>query len=149
MKQAALYIFRAIEDTVLHEVVNTQCEQLLSGHDVFDKRFLVEPRACKGQPDILRSTKAVLECGGVAAKDLLYFTDNSCGFALAFFLISDIVFVEVELLASVDGDLSLRSLDSVTVVFSEARFIEESCIWHYTRRPNVIKVCVPVVLSID
>ena len=39
VKQAALYVLRAIEHPVVHEVVNTQCEQLLSGHDVFDKRF--------------------------------------------------------------------------------------------------------------
>ena len=91
----------------------------------------------------------MLECGGVAAKDMLFFTDNACGFAIAFFRISDILFVEVELLAPVDGDISLRNLGSVSVVFQEASFVEESCIWHYTRQPNIIKVCVPVVMSLD
>ena len=52
VKDTAPHVFRRMEHTVLVDVVNKQCEQILSGHDLFERIFLIEPRQCKLQKDI-------------------------------------------------------------------------------------------------
>ena len=138
-----------MEHTVVVDIVNQHCEQMLSGHDLFEATFLVEPRECKLQPNILASHRAVLPCGPVRNEDIIFFEDMVCAVVKGFFIISEIYFVEVVELPSVSGDISLRrftnSIDNDTI-FKECRFVVDSCIWHYTCEADVIKVCVPPLL---
>jgi hypothetical protein len=43
VKASALHVFRHIAHTVLADVVNKNCEQLISGHDLFKRELLVSP----------------------------------------------------------------------------------------------------------
>lgn len=145
IKDIALHVFRNIEHTVITDVVNHACEQIVSGHDIFESMFLVEPRACKLQPHLSTSTKAVLECGAVSKNDVVFFQDQMCAKVVAFFIISEIYFIEVIVLPMVDGRMELRRATEIDTVFKEARLIEDSCIWHSTEDETVIRVCVPPV----
>ena len=83
------------------------CEQMVGGHDLFEKMILVQPRECKLQPEIMKSKKAVLECGAVSHNDVSFFEDFACGRVQAFFDINNILFVEVGLMRQVGGDQRL------------------------------------------
>lgn len=43
VKAAALFVFRSLEHTTLAHILNAQCEQVIEGHSLFQKRFLVRP----------------------------------------------------------------------------------------------------------
>ena len=128
------------------DIVNHHCEQLLSGHDLFAAMFLVEPRECKLQPDILTSSRAVLHCGPVRKDDILFFNDMTCARATGFYLISEIYFVEVVELPIVADDIYKRFSNGTISIFKECRFVVDACIWHATEDEGIIKVCVPPVL---
>jgi hypothetical protein len=146
VKDAALYVFRYMEHTVVVDVVNQHCEQIASGHDLFSQMFLVEPRECLLQPGLATSRRAVLECGMVAKGDVVFFTDMVCGAVLAFFDISDVLFVEVRLMPAVSDDRSLRTDVQTETSFKECRSIVDSCIWHSTEQAGIVRVCVPPIL---
>lgn len=147
VKDAALHVMRFMEHTVLLDVVNQMCEQMTNGHDIFQKMFLVEPRECKLQTDILTSKRAILECGAVRSNDIVMFEDCACGRVLAFFLMSEALFVEVALMQPVNNDISLRDDTRLDVRFIECRLVVDSCMWHSTEQAGIIKVCVPPILT--
>ena len=66
-------MFRHFEHTTLASIINEQCEQILDGHCLFNKEFLVHSTevnifgVC-----LLRSSRVVLQCGELAAGDVLY-----------------------------------------------------------------------------
>lgn len=146
IKDAALHVFRYMEHTVLIDVVNQMCHQVTEGHDLFSKMFLVKPRACKHQPDVLSSSNAVLECGLVAKRDILIFEDWVVGQALGFFLISDVHFVEIRVFPAVNGDTSLRDTSNEECVFKECRHVVDACVWHATETDHQIRMCIPPIL---
>ena len=45
IKAASLHVFRHLEHTVLRDVINKSMEQILDGHDLYTKEFLVNPTA--------------------------------------------------------------------------------------------------------
>lgn len=155
VKDAALHVYRHMEHTVLVDIVNKCCDQIASGHDVFEKRFLVNPRECKLQPEYLTSTRAVLECGPVRNGDVLVFKEPNmrnctCGMVAGFYIISEVLFVEIRLLPVVDeADISLRSNTCEETSFKECRFVVDACMWHSTERAGIIRVCWPPILLFD
>jgi hypothetical protein len=149
VKDAALHVFRYIEHAVIVDVVNQRCEQILSGHDLFSQMILVEPRECALQPELLTSSRAVLECGMVAKGDVVVFADMICGVVLAFFDINDVMFVEVRLMPAVSDDGSLRDDAQTATVFKECRLIVDSCIWHNTEQAGIVRVCLPPILFFE
>ena len=148
IKDAALHVFRWMEHTVLLDVVNQHCEQICSGHDLFEPMFLVNPRECVLQPDYLTSKRAVLLCGEVVKDDIVFFLDCMCAQVLAFFEMSSTLFVEVRPLPAVsDDDASRRDTTQTYTCFKECRDLVDACIWHITDDPNIVRVCVPPILS--
>jgi hypothetical protein len=80
VKGAALFVFRNLEHTVMASVINEQCEQAKVGHSLFLKHFLVHP----SDIDVLgvclkRSSNALLECGILAAGDVVYILGGVLG----------------------------------------------------------------------
>jgi hypothetical protein len=146
IKDAALHVFRYMEHTVLVDVVNQMCQQLVDGHDLFAKMFLVSGRPCKLQPEVVSSSSAVLECGLIKKGDILFFEDHICGHVLAFFVISGIYFVEIRELPALDGSAELRDATSTTTMFKECRFVVDACIWYAAETEGVVRVCVPPIL---
>ena len=41
VKSAALFVFRSLEHTTLAHILNDQCEQVIEGHSLFQKRFFI------------------------------------------------------------------------------------------------------------
>ena len=73
VKSAALFVFRSLEHTTLAHILNDQCEQVIEGHSLFQKRFLVRPSHLD-IPDIrcTSSSTMVLECGMISKDDIVY-----------------------------------------------------------------------------
>ena len=73
LKRAALYVFRYLEHTSLADLVTQQCEQILDGHSLFQREFLVHPSTVEVAGESLtRSSAACLECGNIHARDIVY-----------------------------------------------------------------------------
>ena len=79
VKDCALHVFRHIEHTVLADLVNRQCHQLKEGVDLSKAQCLVHPRAVEGAPNVCRSRAAVLRCGEIRSKVLVWFKNAECG----------------------------------------------------------------------
>ena len=137
VKDASLYVFRYMEHTVLADVVNKHCQQITSGHDLFSRRLLVEPRECALQPDYLTSARAVLECGPIEKGDVIFFKDKTCGVVQAFFIISNVYFVEYHPMPAVNDELSLRDKTQSESCFKECRLVVDSCIRHPTDQAGI------------
>ena len=73
LERAALYVFRYLEHTSLADLVTQQCEQIIDGHSLFQREFLVHPSTVEilGQ-SLARSSVAILECGDMHARDISY-----------------------------------------------------------------------------
>ena len=97
---------------------------------------------------MISSTQAVLECGSVAKRDMLIFVDWVSGEVVAFYLISDVHFVEIRVFPAIDGDMSmsLRDTSSTECVFKECRHVVDACVWHATETEHIVRVCIPPIL---
>ena len=154
VKDIALHVFRHMEHVVITDIVNQHCEQVQTGHDLFEEEFLVEPRELAWDNSVLVSNKAVLKCGVVHKGDIVFFGSGVCALVKRFWAISEAQFVEVVELPMVKGDISLRYFSAsaenqhTLSMFEESRFVIDSCIWHSTDIEGIIRVCVPVVLDL-
>ena len=73
VKGASLFVFRHLEHTTLSSILNAQCEQIIAGHSMFQKEFLVNPSSLGLDfAAVSRSSNIVLECGHLAVRDLVY-----------------------------------------------------------------------------
>ena len=88
--------------------MNQHCEQVQTGHDLFEEEFLVEPRELAWDNSVLVSNKAVLKCGVVHKGDIVFFGSGVCALVKRFWAISEAQFVEVVELPMVHGDISVR-----------------------------------------
>ena len=85
LKQAALYVFRHIEHTSLASLVSQQCEQIIDGHSLFQRAFLVHPSPVElAGLDLTRSTAAVLDCSGLHSGDIIYVAGGNLARITAF-----------------------------------------------------------------
>ena len=55
------------------DLLTQQCEQIIDGHSLFQREFLVRPSTVEilGQ-SLTRSSVAVLECGNIHTSDIIY-----------------------------------------------------------------------------
>ena len=73
LKRAALYVFRYLEHTSLADTATQQCEQILDVHSLSQREFLVHPSTVEILGlSLTRSSVAVLECGNIHARDIIY-----------------------------------------------------------------------------
>ena len=73
LKRAALHVFRYLEHTSLADLVTQQCDQIIDGHSLFHREFLVHPSTVEiSGLSLARSSVAVLECGSIHARDIIY-----------------------------------------------------------------------------
>ena len=90
VKRAALHVFRHLEQTTLASILNMQCEQVLDGHSMFQKEFLVAPSTMVlFDVKISRSSNVVLECGSISASDLVYLHGGAVVRAQSFFALHE------------------------------------------------------------
>ena len=73
LKRVALYVVRHLEHTSLTDLATQQCEQIIDGHSLFQREFLVHPTTVEVfGTSLTRSNIAVLECGDIHARDIIY-----------------------------------------------------------------------------
>jgi hypothetical protein len=135
IKDIALHVFRNLEHTVIHDVVNQQIEQMIHGVDIFKEMFLVSPHTINGDDGTVAqsSTQVVLPCGMVRAGDIVMFRDSSCGRVLEVWELQGAMFVSVDELEIVAGDVSRLAEHRSSSKFQAAEDLVEP----------LIKVCVP------
>ena len=142
-KRAALYVFRHLEQTVMADLINAQCQQMTEGHNLFRKSFLAHPRVMTLLGDELhRSTQAVLICGYLFAGDVVYIEGGTLARIVAFWkkpTSSTIVAHCTEMTMTVGHR---RYIDSSTPLFVTTETIVDACIY----RPlgmGVLRVWLP------
>jgi len=142
VKDSALHVFRHLEHTVLHDVVNKQCQQLLAGVELFKEEFLVSPRDVREVPDLRMSTRAVLKFGGVYVGDILCMRPSRCGRVKNFYEFRGNLLVHVSMYQSVAGAPDVFDERSSEDAFVETHEIIDACTWFY-QSPSVVKVAIP------
>ena len=86
VKGASLFVFRHLEHTALSSILNAQCEQIIAGHSLFQREFLVSPSSLGLDFAALsRSSSIVLECGHLAVDDIVYIGGGSIARAQCFY----------------------------------------------------------------
>ena len=150
VKDSALHVFRHLEHTVMYDVVNKQCQQMLEGVELFKEQFLERPCDVPGVPYLRRSTRAVLKCGGLYVGDVVYTAACTCGRVRMFYEYRDEMLVHLSLYHSVAGapDVFDERLSEDT--FVDTCEVVDACTWFYDS-PSIVKVAVPVLalLKID
>ena len=117
LKQAALYVFRHLEHTTLCSLVSQQCEQILDGHSLFQRAFLVHPSTVViAGLSLTTSSSAVLECGGLHASDIIYVEGGSLARIVEFWQTEpDVITAQCTGCELVSGSI-YRDIDSVIFV---------------------------------
>jgi len=115
-KAHALTVFRHMEQTVLKDMVHSQCEQIANGIDLYREAFLVRPSKLAVQGRTLnRAKSAVLRVGEIVAGDIVLSRGDGAGRVIGFWNLggdsSDAIFVEAYALSHVGNDATLRTLD--------------------------------------
>ena len=86
VKGASLFVFRHLEHTALSSILHAQCEQIITGHSLFQREFLVSPSSLGLDFAALsRSSSIVLECGHLAVGDIVYIDGGSIARAQCFY----------------------------------------------------------------
>ena len=142
VKDSALYVFRHLEHTVLHDVVNKQCQQLLEGVELFKEQFLVRPHDVRGALGLRHSTRAVLKLGSCYVGDLFYLRGLRCGRVEGFYELGDNLFVQLSLYQSVRGAPDMFDERIVEHAFIDPDEVVDACTWFYDK-PSIVKVAVP------
>ena len=142
-------VFRHIEHTVLANVVNKQCEQLISGHDLVKRELLVPPMKIQWAIDgSLRSGAAVTPCGQLRQNDIVWLKGASCGRINWFYDYRGEMYVDVNMMAHVENDPSKFDENIAVQTYVQATAIVDALVWFY-EAPSIIKVCVPAIVLLS
>ena len=146
VKDAALHVFRHIEHTVIHDVVNKQCEQLQKrGVDLFQATVLVDPRVISGAPFLIsRSTKAIAPMGALHSNDVIWMQDGRCCRIKMFYEVHGDFLLNVDIFDNVGDDPAAFDERHSTDAFVGVAEVVDACTWFYIR-PSIIKVAVPPI----
>ena len=142
VKHSAVHVFRHLEHTVLHDVVNKQCQQLQEGVELFKSQFLENPQEVVGVSNLHRSARAVLPCGSLYAGDIVWLRSARCGRVVLFYEFGSDMVVHVSLYGAVDGMPDLCSEESPVDEFVDTAEVVDACTWFY-ESPSVLRVAVP------
>ena len=144
VKDSALHVFRHIEHTVIHDVVNKQCEQLMSGIDLFKETVLVDPRVFDGIPSLRRSLKAVMPMGVMHTNDVIWMEGGRCGRIKMFYEFHEEFLLHVAIYSNAGRDPAAFDERQSTDAFIDVREVVDACTWFY-QQPSIIKVAVPPI----
>ena len=137
----ALHVSRRLQHTVLHDVDNKQCQQMVECVELFKEEFLVHPRLVSGVPDLRRSTRAVLKIGGVYIDDIVWLAGaNKCCRAKMFYEFGCYMLAYDLVSKCGRGPDQFDERQSVDA-FTDTRTITDTCIW-YCDSPSTLKVAV-------
>lgn len=123
-KRAALFVFRHIDNTVVKDLVNRQCEAICGRTgSLFSERFIVAPKrfVVPGCPTFTHGKTAVLPCGSVSGGDIVSLDDGRLGEVVTFWSLQGdaTIVVRLSLFQSV-GSLRWKADTPVSIVVDSA-----------------------------
>jgi len=145
VKDCALHVFRHIEHTVLADVINRQCSQMIDGADLFKSQFLVKPRDLGH--GLTRSSHAIIECGEVRKGDIIWMRDGRCGRIQSFVGLHDHIFADVVVFDSVTDNPAIFDERQSTQRFVDVSDIVDACTWFYNEN-HIVKVAIPPIFLV-
>ena len=145
-KKSALHVFRCMEHTVLVDMINRQCEHIVSDANLFIKSFLVNPkRVTTDGITLFRSLKAILHCGEIRNEDIVWLESGVVGKVVCFWqtMHASEFSVQLETYARSDAaDDTLFSDAHAIADFADATTIIDACIWAH-KSAGVMRVLKP------
>ena len=148
VKDSALHVFRHIEHTVLADIVNKQCKQMIEGMNLFLQQFLVEPGELVGLAGVLRSRTAMLRCGTVRRCDIVWLSDATCGRVNCFYEVGGQIFSHLSMFESIESNPAMFDECRQRETFCDARSIVDACTWYYDS-PSIIKIVIPPIVIVS
>lgn len=144
-KRAALHTFRGIDNSVVKALLNKHCQKLLSDDNVFLRQYVVGGRIVDMYGVQCRKSKAaVLPCGGVKAKDLLWLDDHTVSKIICFWEHAGNVVIEVAVYTSTNVQLTLWSVDGALPTMIPSDRVVAAVAWAH-HSAGVIRVARPVM----
>ena len=137
--------FRHIESASIVDLVNQHCTHAAAGN-MFDRRFLLEPRNSIVADDVKTSSTAVLPIGQLCKADVVYLQDSTVAAVHCFFFVKDddIMMVDIARYKQVSKDIWEVCSDVRDYV--EADEIVAAIPWLFTSG-NRIQVIVPILYT--
>ena len=125
LKRAALYVFRYLEHTSLNDLVTQQCEQILDGHSLFQREFLGHPSTVEILGLTLTTSRmAILECGNIHARDIIYVIGGTLARVADFWLSeSGIITAQCTACVRVASVAGYTYRDTASVIFVQSHKI--------------------------
>ena len=147
VKASAVHVFRHFEATTLRDMLNSQVNYLIDGHDLFRKQFLSKTRLDEIDTELGKlhysTGSAICHVGEVFVGDILFLHNGIVLEAIAFlqFKGGDVV-VQGKALHAVTGSPTTRSTSMFDVMFCATEDIADVCIY-FSPTKDTIKINVP------
>ena len=108
-----------------------QCEQILDGHSLFQREFLIRPSTVDvGGQSLARARGACLECGNIHARDIVYVRGGRLARITDFWQYdSGVLTAQCTECEKVDGHIYR---DSASVIFVESHTIIDAIAYRNT-----------------
>jgi hypothetical protein len=131
-KRAALFTFRHIDNTVITDMVNRQCDAVAHNSiSLFSETFLISPKPTTlAGMTFHRSKEAALACGLIRAGDILYLSEHCVAQLVCFwkFPSSESIVAEVAMYTPSDaGENRWRATPTKTIIDSSC--IVDAVVW--------------------
>jgi len=135
-KRAALFVFRHIDNAVITDMVNRQCDTIQGNvNSLMHRTFLVSPKQHQlNGMDFERSREAVLSCGQLRINDMLYLTNDTIGKAIGFWKFPNqtSICVQVEI-HEPSGEENRFDLESSSSTIVDASEVVDAVMWSVSR----------------
>ena len=145
IKRAALHVFRHLEHTVLHDVVNQSVQQILDGHDLYAANFLINPSSVTLQATTFRrAPRGVCRIGEVGRGDLVINDAGDVGSIVCLWQVvaTDLMFAEVDLYPCIGDDIRVRATTRSKRDYFKSDTLVDVLVW-YVDSPGIIRTFVP------
>ena len=141
-KRAALFVFRHIDNTVIKDLVNRMCDSVVHNKNcLFTPEFLVSPKQIQfGEYVLQRAKQALLKCGQIREKDLVYLTTGIVAKVKCFWQHIDQTHICVQ--AQAYSNVGYRRWDETDeIIIVDSDNIIDSVIW--SKSGNFVYVIPP------
>ena len=147
-KSSALYVFRFMESSVLHDQINKCCESMFDANSSLFRRtnMLTPTKHDFNGRTMYRSSAALLDCGIIKPGDIVWLNSDIVGRVVAFWGDNEYgedFCVELDAFDAVhEGENQYFEDSSSRSHIAPAHAILDACIWVY-RRAGLMRVITP------
>ena len=148
-KRAALFVFRHIDNTVVKDMLNRQCDAIRGGTEsLFTKEYLVKPAIIEMMGTIYRSSKeVVLACGSLFAGDVLLLSDGRVGRADRFWSDGEEIVAQLSAYAQCTDNANCWDRADPQYIVVSTSSIVDAVMWYEGTPASVIRVIKPACAS--